>query len=191
MIEGLDTKLAIERLGSPSLFMTVLKEYYSSIDKKYSVIQEYFNSGSIHEYTVEVHSLKSTSRQIGAIELADLAAELEKAGNDGNIALIREKTADMLSKYKAVKAILTPYFPDEKPVEHHAASNSDVSGLLDELREALDNFDTLQVDEVIEKMEAYDYPENQQDCFNRLKDGAEIGDITACAEIVDEWLTLL
>ena len=190
-IPGLDVKLAVERLGSYSLYMTVLKEYYSAIDKKHDVIKEYHEAGNIHSYTVEVHSLKSTSRQIGALELADIAAELEQAGNEGNVQLIKEKTGDMLARYAAMKALLAPYFPAEEKKEHHEATNSDVSGLLDELKEALDNFDTLQVDEVIEKMEDYDYPEDQRALFAQLRDGAEIGDIDACAQVVAQWRGLL
>ena len=190
-IPGLDVKLAVERLGSYSLYLTVLKEYYSAIDKKHAVIKEYHDAGNVHSYTVEVHSLKSTSRQIGALELADIAAELEQAGNEGNLQLIKDKTGEMLSRYAAMKELLAPYFPEEEKKEHQEATNSDVAGLLDELKEALDNFDTLQVDEVIEKMEEYDYPEDQQALFDQLKEGAEIGDIDACGQVVEQWRGLL
>ncbi len=191
-IEGLDTKTAIDRLGSVDLFMTVLKEYYDAIDKKADVIQGYFESGNIHPYTVDVHSLKSTSRQIGAMELADIAAELEKAGNEGNIELIKEKTMPMLAMYRAMKDVLRPHMPDEEKKEIVAASDSDISANLDKLSEALECFDTLAIDDVVEEMSGYEYSSDEHKaCFDKLKDAAEISDIDAIGEVVNEWRALL
>ncbi|MBQ3842708.1 MAG: PocR ligand-binding domain-containing protein [Ruminiclostridium sp.] len=191
-IGGLDTKTAIDRLGSVDLFMTVMKEYYSSIDKKSEVIEEHYNAGSIHDYTVEVHSLKSTSRQIGAMELADLAAELEKAGNENNVALIKEKTAKMLEMYRAMKDILGPHVPHEEPKDLVAATADDISPLLDQLSEALECFDTLAIDDVVEQLAGFSFPtEEQQSFFEQLRDAAEISDIDMIAALIPQWKAVL
>ena len=188
-IEGLDTKTAIERLGSYDLFMTVLKEYYISIEKKADTIQEYYEAGSIHPYTVEVHALKSASRQIGAMELADTAAELEQAGNEGNTALIHEKTMPMLEVYRGLKAVLKPHVPDvDDNKELKPATDDIILPLLDKLTQALEFFDTLQIDEAVEEMSGYSYSdEKQQSCFDKLREAAEISDIDTIAEIITEW----
>ncbi len=191
-IEGLDTVTAIGRLGSPELFMTVLKEYFISIDKKADTIQQYYDAGEWHSYTVEVHALKSASRQIGAMELADTAAELEQAGNDSNTELIRKKTLPMLEVYRSLKGVLAPQFPELAEKELKAASNEDIAPLLDKLSEALEFFDTLQIDEVVEEMSGFSYAdEKQQSCFDRLREAAEISDIDTIGEIITEWKGLL
>ena len=191
-IEGLDTNTAIERLGSVDLFMTVMTEYYSAIDKKSDVIENHFNAGSIHDYTVEVHSLKSTSRQIGAMELADLAAELEKAGNENNVALIKEKTEKMLTMYRGMKEILGPHVPHEEKKDLVAAAKDDILPLLDQLSEALDCFDTLAIDDVVEQLAGFSYPtEEQQDFFEQLRDAAEVSDIDTIAAIIPQWRDVL
>ena len=191
-IEGLDTNTAIERLGSVDLFMTVMTEYYSAIDKKSDVIENHYNAGSIHDYTVEVHSLKSTSRQIGAMELADLAAELEKAGNENNVALIKEKTEKMLTMYRGMKEILGPHVPHEEKKDLVAAAKDDIIPLLDQLSEALDCFDTLAIDDVVEQLAGFSYPtEEQQDFFEQLRDAAEVSDIDTIAAIIPQWRDVL
>ncbi len=191
-IPGLDTKTAIDRLGSQDLFMTVLKEYFTAIDKKHDVIKELYEAGNIHPYTVEVHSLKSTSRQIGAMELADLAAELEQAGNETNIALIKEKTNTMLDMYKAMKDVIRPFVPEEEKKELKAASKDDILPLLDSLAEAIECFDTLQIDEVVEEMSGFSYAtEDQQKCFKDLKDAAEISDIDTISAVIAQWREML
>ncbi|MCI7768368.1 MAG: PocR ligand-binding domain-containing protein [Oscillospiraceae bacterium] len=187
-IPGLETEQAVQRLGSSALYMTVLKEYYKAISVKSEVIENHFYAERWRDYTIEVHSLKSTSRQIGATALAELAAELEKAGNEGNIALIKEKTEDMLRQYYSMKALLSPIFPEEEEKKgRRSADKDDITRLLDKMQEALDNFDSLMIDEVIEEMSGFDYSDEQKNCFDSLKQAAEISDIDSCAETVNKW----
>lgn len=186
-IEGLCTEQAVELLGSTELYMSVLKEYYSAIDKKSKLIEEHFESERWHEYTIEVHSLKSTSRQIGAVHVSELAAELEQAGHDGRIDVIKAGTETMLTEYRSLKKLLQLYFPDAVEQERRYAEQNEILAMLSEIQEAVDNFDTLQIDEVIEKMSAFYYADEQQKCFDALKQAAEIGDIDSCAEITKAW----
>ncbi|MDE5824702.1 MAG: response regulator, partial [Lachnospiraceae bacterium] len=73
-IPELNIQGALKLLGSEDLFMTILADYYHAIPKKLKLIQNYKDKEEWHNYTVEVHALKSSSRQIGADELSDRAA---------------------------------------------------------------------------------------------------------------------
>lgn len=188
VIEGLNTQHALALLGSEKLYMQILKEYYMSIEKRAAIISDMLQKNDIKGYTIEVHSLKSTSRQIGADELADLAASLEKAGNEQNMDLILAKTSDLIADFLEYKKILAPVFPDvEESSSQGSANVDDVMKLLGEMTEALDEFDTLLMDEVIEKMSKFTFSEKQQKCFDDLKSAAELSDIDACAVAVEAW----
>ena len=184
-IEGLNTQNALKLLGTKELFMSVLETYYKGMDKKAEDIRTYWNEKKYREYTIEVHSLKSSSRQIGADELADLAASLEAAGNSGNIALIDEKTEQMLSDFMKYKEILSPYLSSSESEPITECSGEQVMEFLERISEALESFDTLLIDEVIEEMSRYTY--EQQDEFEQLKSAAESTDIDLCTEIVAKW----
>ncbi len=187
-IKELDTENALKLLGTEALFRTVLKEYFCSIGKKYSIIKEHKDSEKWRDYTIEVHSLKSTSRQIGAGHLADMAAELEKAGNDGNIPLIMEKTDEMLAEYIKFKDILAPYFPEcAEKEENKAPHKDDMLNMLEQMQIALDNFDTLQIDDTIEMMSEYRFEGVHADYFEDLKQAALDGNIEKCGSIIAEW----
>lgn len=194
-IEGLNIDEALKLLRSETLFRNVLKEYYSCIGKKADLIERHFANRNIRDYTIEVHALKSSSRQIGADEVSALAAELEKAGNENNIAFIEEKTPVLLAEYRKFTDILSPLFPEigttGEAKEKSKATDAEIIPLLDELGEALDNFDTLQIDEVIEKMSEFDYHDDQNALFSELKSAAELSDIDRCGEIRKDWLELL
>ena len=176
-IKELNTKEAIARLGSEKLFLSVLKEYFSAIDKKYNAILEHKEAERWRDYTIEVHALKSTSRQIGADHISEIAAEMEKAGNEGNIALINEKTGPMLEEYLQLKEALKPYFAEDSDGEERFAQIEEILDMLEKMQVALDEFDTLQIDEVIEEMSKFKYSDENVDFFERLKKAAEESNI--------------
>ena len=113
VIQDLDTASALKLLGSAKLFWSVLKDYYHTIPKKYELIKQYFEEKDWHNYTIEVHALKSASKQIGANKLSEDAAELEAAGHALDEALILEKTPALLDLYLHYEGILKPFFPEE------------------------------------------------------------------------------
>ena len=188
-IKELDTQQAVRLLGNEKLFRTVLKEYYCAIDKKAQVIREYKKAEHWRDYTIEVHSLKSTSKQIGANELSALAAELEKAGNAGNVELIMEKTDKMLEDFLKYKEILKPYFPEcaVEEDDNKIPGKEDILSMLEQMQVALDNFDTLQIDEVIETMSGYQFSNANMQFFDKLKQAAADTDIDQCSAIIAEW----
>jgi len=184
-IEGLNTEAALKLLGTKELFMSVLETYYKGMDKKAEVIRSHWEAKDYRNYTIEVHSLKSSSRQIGANELADLAASLEAAGNNGDIALIDEKTEQLLTDFMRYKEILAPFFQTNDNTELIPCTAEKLTDFFDQLTEALESYDTLVIDEVIEEMCKYSF--EQQDEFDKLKSAAENSDVEICAEIIAEW----
>ncbi len=191
-IECLNKAEALKLLGSEKLFRNVLKEYFCSIDKKSDSIEQHFLGNRIREYTIEVHALKSSSRQIGADEVSILAAELEKAGNDNNTSMISEKTPILLEKYRRFKEILAPIFPEcVKSEEKQLASPGEITAMLGKLQDGLDDFDTLRIDDVVEEMSGYNFGEAQNTLFAELKSAADSCDIDRCSEIAEQWRGLL
>lgn len=190
-IEGLDTAYALSLVGEENLYWIVLKDYYQVIQKKMELIRTYEKAEEWKEYTIEVHALKSASRQIGALELADKAERMEKAGNEKNAELIHECTPELLELYGKYQKILAPYFIQENATkdkgERKAISWEILSQLFEELREAFDALDIDQMDAVMEKMEEYEYAEEQQQLYEKLKDAMEEMDIESGEEILLLW----
>lgn len=187
-IAGLDVKKAMEFLGNEELFWSVLKEYYRVIDKKSMMISEYEQKEMWKEYTVEVHALKSASRQIGALELAQVAEQMEAAGNAENAALIHKITPGMLEEYTFYKGILAPYFVKAKEAQSgRAAEASEMSELFGQMKEAMENLDMDAMEKVIKDMSQYSYSDEQYSIFEKLKNAVEDIDTEKCEEIIAEW----
>ncbi len=183
-ITGLNVKNAIEMLGSEKLFRSVLKEYYDTIEARAQKIREMRWSEDWNNYTIEVHSLKSTSRQIGAEYVGDLAAELEMAGKSGDYELIREKNDHMLDEYLKYKETLAPMFT---PADDEIYDSEELYELLGTMLEVINTFDILTIDEILEKIEKSDIPDDQQSFLDSLKKYIDEADIDKCIETVEAW----
>ncbi len=191
-IEGLDVQAAMKLLGSEKLFWAVLKEYCRVIDKKSALIERYEREEKWRDYTVEVHALKSASRQIGAMELASAAERMEAAGNAEEAALIHESTPEMLKLYISYKDILAPYFEEGDSEQGKGSADSrELAEFFDQMREAMDNLDMEGMEEVIQNMSRYSYSGKQKDYFERLKDAVEDIDTEKCEGILKEWEEML
>ncbi len=97
----------LERCGSAELYLETLRIYASGARENADEIEEYLRSGDIKNATIKIHALKSTSRVIGALELGDLAEELENAGNAGDSARLKEAVPGLLERYRAIGEELT------------------------------------------------------------------------------------
>ncbi len=189
-IDGLDVQKAMGFLGNEELFWAVLKEYYRVIDKKYAVIQKYEQEEKWHEYTIEVHSLKSASRQIGAFELAETAEQMEVAGKAQNAELIHKITPGMLAEYIFYKSILAPYFTKEDEAKgDKQISGGELAEYFAQMRDALDNLDMDTVESIIQSMNQYSYGSEQDGFFEQLKNAVDDMDAERCEEILNAWET--
>ena len=106
VLTELDTSLGLEYCGEIEDYLLALQIFADSIPSKAAKIKEALDAGDIQNYTTLVHSLKSSARAIGAIDISDLAKELEAAGNAEDIAGIKERTPQLLEKYSALEAPL-------------------------------------------------------------------------------------
>ena len=188
-IEGLDTQYALNLVGEEKLFWIVLKEYYQSIKKKKELIRQYEEAEEWRLYTVEVHALKSASRQIGALELAKKAEKMEFAGKAKNEQLIHQCTPDLLEQYEKYESILAPYFVKEKEneTEKEKITVEKLKQFFLDLREAFDSLDMDGMERVMKEMEKYQYEEEQNGIYEQLKDAVAQIDSEKSEEILQLW----
>ncbi len=188
-IEGLDTTAALTLLGSEKLLWEVLKDFYQVIRKKAEKIRQLEQQEDWKNYTIEVHALKSASRQIGASELSALAAEMEEAGNACDAARIHQHTASLLEQYLHFSDVLAPYFTED---EDTSASTEEISPetlrrVFADLHNAIDELDMDKMEEAIQELGAYHYEGWQLDFYKQLKAAVTELDIDTCNTVLTAW----
>ncbi|MCR5402695.1 MAG: DegV family EDD domain-containing protein [Butyrivibrio sp.] len=105
-LEGIDAEVAIRNSGSEDSFEAVLKIFYNSIQTYSDDIKEYYSKEDWQNYTIKVHALKSSSKLIGALELSDMAKELEFAGKEGRHDYIRQNHDALIMRLESYRDIL-------------------------------------------------------------------------------------
>ena len=89
-VEGINVDEGIKNSGGISSYIFGLGLFLDTIEGNAKVLKDSYDEGNIRLYTIKVHSLKSSARIIGAMELSKLAQELEDAGNKEDIAFIED-----------------------------------------------------------------------------------------------------
>ncbi|WP_170832796.1 ATP-binding protein [Butyrivibrio sp. INlla16] len=107
-IKGLDADAGMDYCGDAEDYIMALETFLGSAEKKAEEIENFWAERDIKNTTVKVHGLKSSFRAIGALKLSEFAAELEKAGNDGDTDRLDKDLSELISGYRELVKELEP-----------------------------------------------------------------------------------
>ncbi len=126
---GIDTQKGLYNCGGDeSFYISVLTEYTRTSADKKERLHEYLDKRDLENYGVLVHSLKSTSRTIGAAGLGSIASKLEKAAKGGDADTLLSEHDDMIMQYDAILEAIRPFVSGK---DTDAAASSDDSEILE------------------------------------------------------------
>jgi len=165
-----DINVGLSYAGSEEQYVKFLKRYFSMIQGKTKRIKQCCEREDIEEYTMEVHALKSNSRLIGAISLADEAEYLEQCGMSGNVEEIKKKTPQLLKSFKALKELFSFIISKEEQEKGDLKiSPEETKEVYKEIIEALEEFDIDTADYLLDSMMNYELSEAQSEYIFRAK----------------------
>jgi len=100
---GVDTAQGLHYCnGDGDFYETLLAQYAKESGDKKRIMEEALKADNIEDYKIRVHSIKSTSKMIGAMELSAAAKELEDAAKEMNRGFIDDNQDAMLAMYESV-----------------------------------------------------------------------------------------
>ena len=184
-LEMIDAEAAVKALGSVKLLRKIAKEYYEAGDKNLSAINNAFEKDDIKDFTIKIHALKSSSRQIGEYELGDKAQALENAGKSEDREFIKNNLGDAMELYKKFLDELSKYFTgtqydsEKKPI-----TPEELGELMAKLKTACDDLDMDGMEEVKESLEKYMWPEDKKDVITDICKAISECDSFACEELI-------
>ncbi|MBQ9333882.1 MAG: response regulator [Lachnospiraceae bacterium] len=186
-IDCLDTESAAKALGSNTLYDKIAEEYYISGEDKLQGITDAYNKEDWTDYTIRVHALKSSSRQIGATRLGDLAERLEKAGKANDIDTIRNDTDGMIEVFRKLLDEMSPYYAEnEDNSDKPQITPERLYELLDELEKACDDLDMDEMEIVSTSLKGYNYDINILEDIRSLHKAINEIDTEKCMDIVSK-----
>lgn len=106
---GIDTSQGIRYCnGDDKFYETLVIQYSKESHSKKKIMSDSLENGNMKDYSVQVHSIKSTSKMIGALELSERAKLLEEAAKREDIDFVRSNHDAMLSEYERVLHAIDP-----------------------------------------------------------------------------------
>ncbi|MDO4798257.1 MAG: ATP-binding protein [Coriobacteriales bacterium] len=104
---GIDPSVGIRYAqGDVEFYRLLMADYAQEAWEKTTDIQACYEAQDWKGYAIDVHSLKSTSKMLGAKELSQMAERLERAANEGDAATVLEQHDAMMEQYaRTVQAI--------------------------------------------------------------------------------------
>ena len=183
----LEARQAVKALGSPELYRTIVGEYYKAGQENYEAIRKAYKAEDMKDFTIRVHALKSSSRQIGALELGDRAEALERAGKSDDLYFVRTNSEDMLNLYRDILDSLAPIFPEEESdtEELPMIPNDLLKELLEKLTLACEDFDTDRLEEARDELGEYSWPSEIQDDIVELCEAIDRMEVVTCEDILE------
>ena len=174
-IEGVSFDDAVKNCGGEDVLRTVMQKFYESIDERAGALEGFAAAGDWKNYRIAVHSLKSSARLIGAMELSAGAKELEAAADGMRTDEIVAKTPALLGLYRSYRQRLLPVVGHEegddggKDDDRPLLPEETLASACRDLRECLAISDFDSADYIIASLAEYRVADDRRDFVAGLR----------------------
>ena len=121
---GVDTEKGLYySQNDRDFYDTLLNQYAKESAEKKRRMKDSLETNDLAAYAIQAHSIKSTSKMIGAMNLSEAARQLEAAAKSGDRKFIDDNHEAMLVLYERVLSIIAPDMPDG---ETESAAEDDI-----------------------------------------------------------------
>ena len=162
-LDAIDVGSGLNHCGNGESYMATLKMYLDTVVKNADDIERFWAARDIKNTTIKIHALKSTSRVIGALELGEFAARLEKAGDMGDTETIGRELSKLISQYRKLAKALEPLNEQDDPEndDRPLITMEELNEAYRTLSEFCASFDFDSVVHVAQSLEGYRIPEDE------------------------------
>ena len=171
-LDGIDYEVALEACsGRPDILLEAVNTFQMFIMDNIAKIKYYLIEENYKEYTVLVHSIKSSARIIGAMELSREAEMLEAAGNATNEETIKSKTPEFLEHYRAYVDYLAPMNESDDADKKDAPviTKEELYEAFLGIKEFVQVFDISSADCIMDELSGYNIPDELKENYETLK----------------------
>jgi len=108
---GFDVDTALELcVDDEEIYMEVLECALEEGREKLVLFQDVYDKGDFERYTIEAHGLKNAAKQIGAMDLSELAKASEFDGKAGDIDAVKARHNELMAAYEDVLDAVSKLF---------------------------------------------------------------------------------
>ena len=168
-LKGVDLEVGINNCGDVETYENVVTDFYNSIDRNADAIEGYLRENDIRNFTVLVHALKSSARLIGALELSEMALNLEDLGNNEKCEEINKLTPKLLEFYRSYKDNLSA-IAEEEDANLPEIPAKQLEGAFKDMKELIEAYDFDTADSIMLMLKEYTIPSSFKNKYNKVKE---------------------
>jgi len=185
-IPGIDVLEGLEHSGNDEdLYIEILHIYFEDGEEMLNELRKGLQHTDMKLFITHTHAMKSSSRNIGAIEVSEMFKEMEFAGKDNNMDLIESKLPVCLDALEKLLADLNNYF--ENGDSEDSGDAPDVL-IIKKLQAALDDMDTDTFDELFEELQSKPYNEAVKGILTQIQVAYDDFDFSTVNDLLEELL---
>ena len=186
-LEGIDAEQAMQKLHLDSeTYEGILKTYFHDLIQVKKRIAEEWESGEIKRFIIDVHSVKSSSAGVGAMDLSEQAKQLEDAGKEDNVAYIKEHLQAFLKNCEQILGRLEEYFKTEEPPKDGLEQSTLDSQWLSEIALACENMDSSAATELLEQLKGKNFSAEDNELVKKIAEYVDQYDYDKVVELLQE-----
>ena len=106
---GVDMDNALGLLGDMEMYNMTLGDFIADVPSKWSRINEYKTDSNMHDYAIEVHSLKSDCKYLGFMKLADISYQHELKSKENDSAFVDSNFEELVLEYEKILKLVNEY----------------------------------------------------------------------------------
>ncbi len=149
---------------------SIIKLYRDSILSNADELETYMKEQNWEDYTVKVHSLKSTTFLIGEHVLARMFKSLEEAGDAGNIDFIRTETPGALARYRELYDKLGEVLNEETNDDAEEIDEDTMQDAYDSILEFSENMDYENIGFVLNELREFKLTGEDAKTIDRIRE---------------------
>lgn len=190
-ISGIDTRAGVIMTGGTiDNYVNTLAIYYQDVVNKRKELEECIDQENSSLFSTYIHALKSASASIGAIELSELARDLENASKKGDMDYIKTYINEFFHSLEIVVENIEPIIKNKITKGQSISNVDDVSlkNLYKDLKEAISDMNIRIVDEIIKELFKEEWDEETKKTIENISNCILLFEYEEAIEIIEKNL---
>ena len=189
-IEDISVQEGLERVsGRESVYEGSLKLLIKEIEKCGRNLYDFLGAGDMNNFSIEVHRMKGSLANIGAIELSMTAKELEFAAENSDTAFCTLNLSPFLERLNSIKLRLGDAFEKKGQSYGPVKILPEMPPIFKKLLAAFGKMDFLAVQERMKDLDALEFSGALKEEIEQIKDAMMMTDYKSATEIIQKLLS--
>jgi signal transduction histidine kinase/FixJ family two-component response regulator/HPt (histidine-containing phosphotransfer) domain-containing protein len=188
-IEGLDIAKGIAMTGGTEAgYRSVLTIFRKDAEQRLKFLHEEQGAGSLPDFIINVHALKSASASIGASVISAQAAGLEKAGKEGDLAFIQKNLGVFTEQLANLVNGINAFLETDKTSAGKSASDPELLPLLRELESALKSQNISGIERLLDILNEKPLDGEIREALTKISDDVLVTELEGALKTVEKLL---